>query len=359
MEVCFVMKLNNIVSLGSFMDFSDGTIKNVFKKNDNDMIEVTLINNKSDIDVFCVPSHHFCNLGCTMCHLTNKMLKNEMIQIDSNDLTEAIFKTAYKKCAERVLNQAGEFTNSNGVAISEKRSSNHKCLISFMGVGEPLLNLKLIEQMYSSENYLKEIMGYNLIGYALSTMMPNDNLNKLSEIVCYHKIPLKVHFSLHSPFSDERFKLLPSTSMNVEEALQLLVKYRNSIISNNEIIENISQFHEISDPVEIHYTLIDGINDSDKHLNEIIRLLKLYNLPIKFINFNPIGSLKRSNRLDYWLQFIKKELPNIRAVSYTPPGREVGSSCGEFTKHYYHSKIETKEEFDEFELWRQKHLIKE
>ena len=43
---------------------------------------------------------------------------------------------------------------------------------------------------------------------------------------------------------------------------------------------------------------------------------------------------------------------NIRIKTYSPPGREVGSSCGEFTKHFYHMEIETEEQREEFETWK-------
>ena len=60
--------VNNI---GVFKDFNDDSIKSVFKTEKNEIIEMTLIQNKEYEDVICVPTHHFCNLGCKMCHLTN------------------------------------------------------------------------------------------------------------------------------------------------------------------------------------------------------------------------------------------------------------------------------------------------
>ena len=67
--------VNNI---GVFKDFNDDSIKSVFKTEKNEIIEMTLIQNKEYEDVICVPAHHFCNLGCKMCHLTNKGLNKVM-----------------------------------------------------------------------------------------------------------------------------------------------------------------------------------------------------------------------------------------------------------------------------------------
>ena len=53
-----------------------------------------------------------------------------------------------------------------------------------------------------------------------------------------------------------------------------------------------------------------------------------------------------------------EKVPDLRVKTYSPPGREIGSSCGEFTKHYYHYEIETEEEKEEFEKWKEKHLVR-
>ena len=56
-----------------------------------------------------------------MCHLTNKGLNKAMVPINSKD---------FLKCLIQTLSVNGK-----------KRTSKKKLLISFMGVGEPLLNL--------------------------------------------------------------------------------------------------------------------------------------------------------------------------------------------------------------------------
>ena len=55
-------------------------------------------------------------------------------------------------------------------------------------------------------------------------------------------------------------------------------------------------------------------------------------------------------------QFLERShFKSVAAVD----GKEVGSSCGEFTKHYYHEEIETEEQKEEFEKWKVKHLVRE
>ena len=324
-------------SLGVFKDNKDGTIKSVFKVN-NGIIEMSLLMNKEDMDVVCAPTHHFCNMGCKMCHLTNNKLNKKMVSINIEDFLNCLVKTV---------------NNSKGF----RRTKKKKLLISFMGVGEPLLNLELIEKVYKSEYYIKERLGYEDVSYALATMMPNDNILKLAELVNNINMPLKIHFSLHNPMDLKRKELIPSTKVSVEEALNYLNNYREIVQSNKIIIDKYIKFHRTNNPIEIHYTLIDNVNDSDIELNAMINLLIEYKIPIKFLKFNPTKTMSISKNEDKWINRIKKEIPNLRIKTYSPPGKEVGSSCGEFTKHYYHEEIETKEELLEFENWVKTHQI--
>lgn len=67
--------------------------------------------------------------------------------------------------------------------------------------------------------------------------------------------------------------------------------------------------------------------------------------------------MKPSSKEKMWVDTISSIVPDVRVKVYSPPGREIGSSCGEFTKHYYHSDMETEEEKLEFERWEQKHRV--
>lgn len=331
-------------SLGIFKDHTDETIKQVFTTEMHEIIEISSLANKNTIDVYCVPTHHYCNLGCKMCHLTNQAINKKMLKISSDNLLAAIKIITFKN-------------NSICSSKKERRSNNTSLLLSFMGVGEPLLNWELIRSIYLQESEMQQQTGYQNFSYALSTMMPNSNLKAITQDVLELKLPLKIHFSLHTPFDSERKKLLPATNVDIKTALQMLCDYRDAVKKEACILENLSQFHTSPSPIEIHYTLIKGINDSDKHLNELLKLSQKYMIPIKFILFNPINQLQESPNLERWIATLKKALPSLDIIAYAPPGREIGSSCGEFTKHYYHEKIETKEQKEQFEIWKKTHEI--
>lgn len=322
--------------IGVFKDSTDGTIKCVYENDTRKVIEISLLFNKEDKDVVCAPTHHFCNMGCKMCHLTNNKLNKKMLPIEVEDFMDSLL-----------------------TSLSYFNSNKKKLIISFMGVGEPLLNLDLIRDVYLNENQIKEKCGYEEIGYAVSTMMPNTNVTKLTEMVNLYNIPLKLHFSLHTPDDAKRYELIPNTKVSIDEALQLMTNYRQVITKNKKLMKKYASLHTTTDPIEIHYTLIKDINDDNELLDKLIELEKKYQICLKFIRFNPINELKRSSSEEKWIETIKKELPDLRVKLYSPPGREVGSSCGEFTKHYYHEEIETEKELQEFLAWKEKHELKE
>lgn len=333
------MLQNKLISLGVFKDFSDDSIKSVFKEENDGIIEMTLIQNKK-YDVVCVPTHHFCNLGCKMCHLTNNKLNKKMIPIKANDFIEALCKST---CL-----QTGYF---------KRRTEKKNVLISFMGVGEPLLNQQLILDVFKNESLIKKTLGYIDVSYALSTTIPNSNLfNNLLTMVDKNNIPLKVHFSLHTPFDNKRFDLLPSAKTTVNEAILLLKTYNEKIQCNKAIINEYIKFHKNSIPIEIHYTLIKNENDSEEELNKVYDIIRDNQIPIKFLTFNPKDNLQVSDKQKEWVEKLK-QIPNSIIKTYSPPGKEIGSSCGEFTKHYYHEEIETEEEYLEFLNWRNRHKI--
>ena len=320
-------------------DRKDNSLKSVFETEHKEIIEMTLLFNKDEIDVVCVPTHHYCNLGCKMCHLTNSTLQKKMIPIKYEDFKKALQETLYQR--------------------RRKRTNKKKLLISFMGVGESLLNLSLLEKIFQKEETLKKELGYEEISYAIASMIPNNNFQKLMSLVLQYEVPLKFHYSMHSPIDEKRKKLIPSTNITNEEALILLNEYRKKVRQNQKIMERYIKFHKTTDPTEIHYTLIQNINDTEEEKNALCHLLKKYQISIKFIKFNPNNHLEISKKETEWKESIKKELKDLRIKEYTPPGKEIGSSCGEFTKHYYLKEIETEKEYHNFLEWKKTHQVYE
>ena len=341
-------------SLGNFMDPTDKSLKCVFDAGNKKIIEMTLLKNRENTDVVCVPTHHFCNLGCKMCHLTCNSLNKTSEKIDYKDFILALSLTLCKQDTNNVLKETGY--ESYDLMTGTRRTNKKKLLISFMGVGEPTLNLDLILEINRNIANIKRFLHYEEVGLALATMMPNDNLRKYLPILNKENVPLKIHFSLHNPIDLRRKELIPASSLSVRECFDILREYRDVISKNETIMNGFALCHKTNDLVEIHYTLIDGVNDGADELNALFKLLNEYNFTIKFIKFNPKEDMSISLKEKEWVARIQRYC-NVRVKSYDPPGKAVGSSCGEFTKHYYHEEIETAKELDEFLKWKNKYQV--
>ncbi len=313
-------KKNGIELLGKFRDV-DGTEKFVFKTNDG-ILEITNIKNKENIKVFCLPTHHYCKLGCKFCHLTEHGdSSKEMKKIIPAILRSALIKLPF--------------------------SANDNILLSFMGVGESFLNINLIAEIYK----IFREDEFNNLSLALATMMPT---LKPVDFLITEKMPIKIHFSLHSPIDEIRSEIIPSSKIPIEKCLNAMVKYRESII-DNKIIENLSKFHSNYSPVELHYTVIQEVNDSEKELEQLIWYGKVFYIPLKILKFNPTEILARSKKEQYWIDVLKSEY-DAPVYMYAPPGPNIGSSCGQFTKHYYLGSNSEKE-LSEFNAWKEKYQV--
>ena len=103
---------------------------------------------------------------------------------------------------------------------------------------------------------------------------------------------------------------------------------------------------------EIHYTLIEGVNDRDEEIVFVGGLLYgtgglrfAKKIPVKFLDFKTSykSEMSKSNKISKWIKGLEKY--GIETEFYYPPGENIQSSCGLFTEGFY-----THEKTDEFNL---------
>ncbi len=121
--------------------------------------------------------------------------------------------------------------------------------------------------------------------------------------------------SLHSPFDEERRKLMPIQRTNtVKEVLDII---RDFDISNQR-------------RVSFEYILFDGVNDTPRHVKEIARILNGIKCRINVIRFHPIpGSDFHSPDLKTTIAF--KEALNAKGILTTiraSRGIDIQAACG-------------------------------
>lgn len=270
---------------------TDNTIKYVFKLGEV-ISEASYINKNDGKDIICVPTQTSCNMGCKFCHLTG--LNVASINIE--------YKTIF---------------NMIECIINEIENKNNTLLISYMGAGEPLLNVDGV--MRSAMKVYDEYLNlYKIVRFAIASIIPKKNLmERFIDEVKDSGLDFKFHLSLHFLEQEIRNELMPHAIEPIT-AINLLNKYANT-----------------TGKTEIHYTLIDCKNDSRQHADMLIDNIKGINTTVKLLQYSdkPGLNLERSKKENKFVEYLTKA--NIRSELYDPPGRDIGAGCGQFNLGNY------------------------
>lgn len=196
-------------------------------------------------------------------------------------------------------------------------------LISYMGCGEPLLNIdKIIISMIVLRKEYQDVK-VPLIRFAIATSLPYfsfPNFFELTEAIYSLKLPVKMHLSLHYTNDKLRKEWMPE-SASINPSIAALEYYQKR--TNNS--------------VEIHYTLIDGVNDTEQDAMILTDLIKNRDIPVKFLFYNEKPTIEfhasSKEKINIFKQYFEKY--DIKYEYYIPPGLDVGASCGQFLMDYY------------------------
>lgn len=276
------------------------------------IVELSHINKGDGKDIICVPSRTGCSMGCKFCHATElcgKVIDNPLI---ADEIVHAI---------DLVINDLDEIENT--------------LLVSYMGMGDPLSNIcEIIKSMDKAYlEYDSEYDGdFREVRFGLCTMIPDKYKSAMEFLITHVKsvdYKVKLHVSLHTVSDLDRNTLMPNSVYHAR-MLDYLAKY----------------MEETWMAGEIHYTLIDGVNNLSVDLDRLAELIndmkltptesKKHSLTLKFIDFNPVNTLTKSENDTIAVDYVKSMLGDKCVVEfYTPPGRDIGASCGQFNKDVY------------------------
>ena len=257
---------------------SDGTKKYLYKVLKDKYIETAYIPDDERATI-CVSSQAGCKMGCILC-MTGK-------QGFQGNLT-----------TNEILNQFR--------SMPEFRSLTN---MVYMGMGEPLDNLnevlKSLEILTSEWGY-----GWSPTRITVSTVGLIAGIKEFLE-----KSRCHLAVSLHSPFDEERRKLMPIQRTNtVEEVLDIIRKFE--INSQRR--------------VSFEYILFKGLNDTPRHIKELARILNGIKCRINIIRFHQIpGALFQSPDLGSTINF--KEALNAKGILTTiraSRGVDIQAACG-------------------------------
>jgi 23S rRNA (adenine2503-C2)-methyltransferase len=280
------------------------TVKYIFKTADHLIIEFSYINKNDGKDIICLPSQSMCNLGCKFCHTCDYIGKIKCRNLLATELIDGVTYV----CQDQHV-----------------AKNNRVLLVSFMGCGEPILNvnevLDTMERLQTQQQKGELIVPY--IRFAIATSIPRYKWEEFFTLVHGihdRNLPVKLHLSLHYTIDVLRREWMPA-SLDIIPSLTAVDFYKK-MTGNN---------------VEIHYTLIEGVNDTEQDAILLSTFLKDKDINVKFLFYNERPAISahasKKDKLDIFKRYFDKY--NIKHEYYIPPGLSIGASCGAFLMDYY------------------------
>ncbi len=257
---------------------ADGTKKYLYPTITEKFIEAAYIPD-DDRATLCVSTQIGCKMGCLFC-MTGK-------QGYQGNLT------------------AGEIVNQIHSLPEYEKLTN----IVYMGMGEPLDNA---EAVLESLEILTAPWGYAWSPKRITV----STIGIIPAMVTFlEKSNAHLAVSLHSPFDEERKKIMPVQNIYpVTEVIKEIKKW------------DLGRQRRIS----FEYIMFKGVNDTPRHVNELVRLLSGIKCRINLIRFHPIpGTALEGTPYNEIVEFqnmlkARGMLVTIRASR----GEDIYAACG-------------------------------
>lgn len=280
-----LVKVNEIKILQSYTSNLDSTKKYLFQLEDGNIIESVFMEYKHGNTV-CISTQVGCKMGCAFCAST----KGGLIR----NLSPA-----------EMLNQ---------IYMMEKDRDKEISNIVLMGSGEPLDNY---DNVLKFINIIHDEKGHNisLRNITLSTCGLVPRIYDLKD----ENLPITLSISLHSPFDSERMKIMPiAKKYKINELMEACKAYGDS---NNR-------------RMTFEYTLIEGVNDGEKEVNELGKILAGINAHVNIIPLNPIKEFTKDRPERESVEKFKDQLVrrNIPATIRREMGTDISASCGQLRR---------------------------
>jgi len=256
----------------------DGTKKYLFKTEGGHFIESVYIP-EEDRATLCVSSQVGCKMDCLFC-MTGK--QGFTAQLTANEILNQIMS----------IPEADQLTN-----------------LVFMGMGEPFDNtlpmLRSLEILSADYGYAWSPRRITVSSIGLIPGMK----------VFLERSQCHLAISLHSPFSDERLKLMP-----IEKAFPIA-----------KVLEELRK-HDFSHQrrVSFEYILFNGVNDTMRHAVELVKILKGIDCRVNLIRFHAIPGVDLKPSGTEKMTFFRDYLTNngLTTTIRRSRGEDILAACG-------------------------------
>ena len=257
---------------------ADGTSKYLFPTEDGEKVECVFIPD-GDRATLCVSSQAGCRMGCRFCMTGRQGFGGNLSVTD-------------------ILNQVYSVPES-------KQLTN----IVFMGQGEPMDNLDAVlraTQLLTSP----EGWAWSPKRITVSTVGMRKGVERfLKESDCHLAI------SLHNPFPEERMAMMPAEkAYSINDLLTLLRK------------QDWSHQRRLS----FEYIVFVGLNDSERHARELVRLLSPIECRVNLIRFHEIPDTPYRGASEERMVWLRDYLTKhgVTTTIRASRGQDIFAACG-------------------------------
>jgi 23S rRNA (adenine2503-C2)-methyltransferase len=268
----------------------DGASKFLYRTASGQLIESVILRIASGRTSLCVSSQVGCAVRCRFC-ATGQM---GLVQ----NLTR-----------DEILDQV---IQANRELRAEGRSIRN---VVFMGMGEPLLNEA---EVYKALDVLVSPQCFDLspARVLISTVGIPDAM-----VRCAERFPrLGMALSLHSARQSQRESLIPLARRYPLEVLR-------------KAMEDVTAIQR--QPLMVEYLLLDGLNDTDQDLNELIAYLRGLQVHINLIPYNAIlegaGLIATEVERRRWFATALSRAGFTTTVRYSL-GADIAAACGQLVR---------------------------
>jgi 23S rRNA (adenine2503-C2)-methyltransferase len=262
---------------------ADGTIKYLFRTSDGRLFESVFIHDKKRYTV-CVSTQSGCRMGCSFCVTAGYGFHGDL--------------------------SAGEIVNQV-ISIPGADKVTHVVL---MGMGEPMDN---IDNVLKACNILTSEWGLSLSprNVTVSTVGITPGIEKFLAVS-----RCNLALSLFSPFEKERRAHIPAeVKYPVKSILKLLKDYP------------VRKSRRLS----LAYVMIQGMNDTDRHLSELKALIGDSGIRVNLLPFHTTGKDTFTSSSPERMQYFKHNLvvSGISTSIRKSRGVDISAACGLLASH--------------------------
>ena len=271
----------------------DGTVKFLFALRDGNVIEGVLMKYNHGYSL-CVSTQVGCRMRCAFCA---SGLHGLVRNLEAGEILGEVI------CANKFL----------GGQLGEKRKVIN---IVLMGSGEPLDNYDNTIKFFKLVS-CKEGINISQRNISLSTSGIVPKMYTLAN----EDLSINLTVSLHSPFDEEREKIMPvAKTYKIAQILDACANY----------------FDKTGRRYIFEYVLIRGENDTERHANALIKLLKGRPCHINLIRLNEVkeNDLKSGTDKDAYRFMGVLEKAGLSATVRRRMGQDIDGACGQLRQRY-------------------------